>query len=164
MSLRVYSFFKKIIILRPFLCTKFINMKKILMAASAFTIISVAAKAQTGSILLYGNVAANSSKTSGGFKSNDFSFNPGVGYQFSDNWTAGANLGIGTSKSGDNFKTNRFAAGPFIRYSESLSNTFAIYTQFQAGFTSSKSTSDLLETKATGFNVGLFPAVFVNVN
>lgn len=134
------------------------------MAASALVVMSVAAKAQSGSILLYGNVNAGSSKSAADVKSSNFTINPGIGYQFNDNWTVGANLGFGTAKTGDLTKTNQFAAGPFVRYTENLSNTFAIYTQLQGGFSSSKTTTGNVEVKSNGFNVGLFPAVFVNVN
>lgn len=134
------------------------------MAASALVVMSVAAKAQSGSILLYGNVNAGSTKSAADVKTSNFSINPGIGYQFNDNWTVGANLGFGTSKVGDNNKTNQFSAGPFVRYSESLSNTFSIYGQLHGGFTSSKTTTGNVEVKSNGFNVGLFPAVFVNVN
>ena len=120
--------------------------------------------AQEGTVLVYGNVGYNSTKPAGDEATNSFSFNPGVGYQFDDNWTVGANLGL-SSESQDGDKFTSFSAGPFVRYSESLSNTFAIYMQLQGGFVSGKfETEDQADVKTNGFNAGLFPAVFINVN
>lgn len=126
--------------------------------------LGICTNAQEGTVLLYGNIGYNSSNPAAGETENTFSINPGIGYQFTENWTVGANMGIETQKEGD-FKSNTLSAGPFVRYSEALSNTFAIYMQLQGGFTSSKfENPGQADFKTNGFNAGLFPAVFVNVN
>ncbi|GGH33512.1 hypothetical protein ACN9ML_11680 [Dyadobacter endophyticus] len=61
---------------------------------------SKAALAQTGTLLVYGNLDIASSKASTGVKSNAFSLSPGVGYQFNDHWTAGANLPLSSTLPG----------------------------------------------------------------
>lgn len=139
-------------------------MKKILLTLITVVSLGIYAKAQEGTVLLYGNIGYNSSNPATGETENTLSINPGIGYQFNDNWTVGANLGLETQKEGE-FKSNSFSAGPFVRYTEALSNTFAIYMQLQGGFTSSKfENPGQADFKTNGFNAGIFPAVFVNVN
>lgn len=140
------------------------NMKKILLSAITVASFCMNAIAQEGTVLLYGNVGYNSNNPAVGETENTFTINPGIGYQFNENWTVGANLGIESQKDGE-FKSSAFSAGPFVRYTESLSNTFAIYMQLQGGVLSNKfENPGQADFKTNGFNAGLFPAVFVNVN
>lgn len=139
-------------------------MKRILLSLITVAALSEYSSAQEGTILVYGNVGYNSTKLAGDDATNSFSFNPGVGYQFDNNWTVGANLGLSSiSQSGDKFTS--LSAGPFVRYAESLSNTFAMYMQLQGGIVSGKFENEgQPDLKYNGFNAGLFPAVFINVN
>src|SRR5258705_971895 len=118
-------------------------MKKVLVAALALVSLTQAAKAQKGSVLLYGNLNVTSTKDENDSKSSEFSVAPGIGYQFNDNWTAGVNLGVNGSKdeinnSGNYNKTSGFAAGPFIRYTKTLGNIFSIYGQGNFNYTTAK--------------------------
>ena len=54
--------------------------------------------AQKNTVLVYGAVGAQSSKPVNGTKVNSFNFSPAVGYQFTDNWTAGLALSSENSK------------------------------------------------------------------
>lgn len=140
-------------------------MKKVLFFALAFVSISQAVKAQTGSILVGGSIDFSSTKGPTSLttiKHTNFDFNPTVGYQFSDNWTAGVVGDIGSSKyttSSSTIKGNSFGVGPFVRYAKSLSNIFAIYGQVQGVFGADK----MGDIKSTTANISAFPAVFINV-
>jgi hypothetical protein len=127
--------------------------------------------AQKNSLLLYGNVGYQSDKSSSDTKDSKVTFNPAIGYQFDDNWTAGAYLGLQSAKHDPStpsepvIKATGIAAGPFIRYAKSLGGIFAVYGQLQGGFTSGevKSGSTTLY-KTTGFETKLFPAFGINVH
>jgi len=144
-------------------------MKKVLVAALALVSLLQAAKAQKGSVLLYGNLNVNSTKDANDSKSSEFAVMPGIGYQFSDNWTAGVNLGINGSKdeisnSGNYNKTSGFVAGPFIRYTKTLGNIFSIYGHGNFNYMSTKY-KPYVGTNSTvnGFNLNITPAIGVNV-
>lgn len=152
-------------------------MKRIYVSALALLMAAGAVKAQTGSILVggdvdYGAIKAPNSGFNTGDKETKFDFNPTMGYQFNNNWTAGAVALISIDKqtSGSSVnKTNGFAAGPFIRYAKPLSNMFAAYAQLQGLFGSDKHTfttggtgGTTITDKATLTDVRLFPALFIN--
>jgi hypothetical protein len=131
-----------------------------------------AAKAQTGSVLVGGDVDYSSQKVKGtDFKSNSFSFNPYVGYQFNNNWTAGVVAALNSAKSENGVTENKqssYAAGPFVRYTQPLSNIFSVYGQLEGLFGSYKTkstTGNVTTTTAEGNSlaVNLFPAVFINL-
>lgn len=52
------------------------------------------ANAQKGTILVSGNVGYSTMKAESSVSQNYFSFSPKAGYQFTDNWTVGGELGI----------------------------------------------------------------------
>ena len=141
-------------------------MKKVLL--SAFTLVSLtqAANAQKRSLLVGGDVRLETTRTSStpnDYKRRKFDFNPTVGYQFADNWTAGAVARIGTNKgtSQDNLvdKSSNIGVGPFVRYSRKLSNVFSVYGQLQGVF----GTYKINGKKASSFaTVNALPAVFIN--
>ncbi len=91
-------------------------MKKVLVIA-ALAIVSFA-NAQKGTVLVAGSVGFGST-SQGDVKSSNFDFSPKVGYQFSDNLTAGVELGIGTSSVTSNTnvetKNNELKVGAFLR-------------------------------------------------
>lgn len=135
-------------------------MKKLLLAAFVFATAAFSAKAQQGSVLLYGNVGLQTqNQHSDGGKQTNFSIAPGVGYQFNKNWTVGVDLGYSTSKTGDSKALNTFSAGPFIRYSYPLSDIFSIYGQLGAGYKGEKQDT----YKASGVYAYVVPAVAINV-
>ncbi|TDE17409.1 outer membrane beta-barrel protein [Dyadobacter psychrotolerans] len=120
----------------------------------------LAAHAQSNSLLVYGNLGINSGESAADVKTNSFLFSPGVGYQFNDHWTAGANMKTESGKSGaPQIKTSAFSAGPFIRYAYPLSDIFAVYGQLNTNWASSK----IADLKSNGFEGMLFPAIGVNL-
>ncbi len=139
-------------------------MKKLVLGAVLMTGFVFASQAQKGSILLYGNVGISSTKEADDDKTSSFNINPGVGYQFSDNWTAGVNLGYGQTKFnpegiGATSTTKEYNAGLFARYTKPLGSIFSIYGQGNAGYMG----TDFDGSKSNGFGVNIFPAVAVNV-
>ena len=136
-------------------------MKKIILSAIIITSFTLATKAQTGSILVYGNVGLTSSNNGGSPypKTTNFTFNPAVGYQFNNNWTTG--LAFIYTDYNSNYNTQSFSVSPFIRYAKSISQVFSIYGQLQAGY--EHGVSNPGSYKTNGFNAELFPAVFINV-
>jgi hypothetical protein len=129
-------------------------------------IVSVTANAQQGTLLVGGSIDFGSTKTPSfpsDTKTSNFQFSPTVGYQFTNNWTAGVVTSIGSSKytNSQNIeaKQNSFAIGPFVRYAKSLSSIFAIYGQAQGIFGTLKSNGNSSSTAA----INVFPAIFINV-
>jgi hypothetical protein len=135
-------------------------MKKLLVAAFVLASATFSAKAQQGSILVFGNVGFNTQNAhSDGGKQTNFSIAPGVGYQFNKNWTVGGELGFSTSKAGDNDASNTYKGGAFVRYSHPVSDIFSIYGQLGAGYQGQKQG----DYKASGVYAYVVPAVAVNV-
>ncbi|MBC7937772.1 MAG: porin family protein [Rhizobacter sp.] len=129
-----------------------------------------ASKAQSGSVLVGGDVSYTNSKSpnpGGDYKANNLSFNPYIGYQFNDNWTAGVVAGVLTSKQEQGpseQKNTSFNAGPFVRYTKTLSDIFTLYGQLEGRFGSGKLKNNgttLGENTSTA--VTLFPAAFINL-
>ncbi|GAB3758140.1 hypothetical protein [Spirosoma pomorum] len=114
------------------------------------------AQAQSNTLLLYGNVGFNSQKV-GTTSSSDYTFAPGVGYQWNDRWTGGFNLALKGSNQTD--RMSSVGAGPFIRYTRSLSDIFVVYGQFNADYLSGNTGT----TSYRGFQGTLFPAIGVNL-
>ena len=134
-------------------------MKKFFLGA-ILGVSALTAQAQSNSILVYGNLGVNSSKSAAGIKTNSFSFSPAVGYQWNDHWTAGVNLKTESWKTGSpEVKSSAFGAGPFIRYAYPLSDIFAVYGQLNTNFLSGKTAG----VKMNGAEATLFPAIGVNL-
>lgn len=134
-------------------------MKKVFFSLLLAVASVVGVRAQSNTLLVYGNVGFDSQKL-GSATVNNYNFSPGVGYQWNNNWTGGVNLGIaGTSSDPSSAKTSSLSVGPFIRYTQSLGGIFAIYGQFNANYLSGK--ADV--TKYSGFQGTLFPAIGVNL-
>ncbi|MBF4517704.1 outer membrane beta-barrel protein [Flavobacterium sp. ANB] len=129
-------------------------MKKLLLAVVLF--VTTIASAQKGSVLLGGNVGFSSEKI-GNTKAEDFEFSPKVGYQFTDNWTAGVEGSIVNSKITGFGKSETYKIGGFVRYSIPLSETFAFYTDLGAGYQNTSLNN------AKGMYASLTPALFINV-
>ena len=147
-------------------------MKK-LFTLSLLAVSFFSSKAQVGSVLVGGDAGLSSQKNTitpfGEQKSTSFNLSPYVGYQFTDNWTAGVKLGYSMAKttsepSGDVYKANNFSAGPFVRYTKNLSDIFSLYGQFDAQFGKGKTKNNGTTTsESSGSTFNLFPAVFVNL-
>ena len=129
-------------------------MKKLLLGVAL--LIATITHAQKGSILLGGNVGFSSEKV-GEAKATNFDFSPKVGYQFSENWTAGVEGAIANVDVKGFGKTENYKIGGFVRYSTPLSETFAFYTDLGAGYQST-SLSD-----GKGMYASLTPALFINM-
>lgn len=142
-------------------------MKKTILSLMLMAGITTAALAQEGSVLVYGNAGLSSNKIANDSKSSSYSILPGIGYQFSENWTAGLSFGVYGSRSefGTTVnKNNGFSVGPFVRYTHKISDLFSLFGQADVNYNSSKSTSfGDPSTTVNGFNVGIIPAVQMNV-
>jgi len=148
-------------------------MKKIIFSICILGATAVAGNAQANSVLVFGNFGLGSAKTATDDKSFNFNLNPGIGYQFDDNWTVGVEGGYGTfrerakaSKSwsySDNYK-----AGAFVRFTKGLGrqNIFAFFAQTGLGYQGSNVGSTVTNSTSTYHN-GVYayvtPAIGVNV-
>ena len=132
------------------------------------------ANAQKGTVLVQGNINYSSQKTDedwGESKTNNFGFSPKVGYQFSDNWTAGVEGSFYKSKldnNNSNYETTQLATGAFIRYSHKLSDLFSVYSDLGVGFQSVKRLQDnnninMVDEKADGFYTSITPSVLMSI-
>lgn len=143
-------------------------MKKIIFTTLLVTGLFAFANAQKGSVLLYGTVGFNSSESDpSGNKASSFSLMPGIGYQFNNNWTVGLAGGVSTMKTEFGLLENKltgYAVGPFIRYTKTLTGPFAFFTQLDAQYMSTTNKpAGGGEVKTTGFEVGITPAIGINV-
>ena len=147
-------------------------MKKMLLilALSVFGF----ANAQKGTVLVGGNIDYTTRTVetpTGKIKMNTFDFSPKVGYQFHDNWTAGAEFTIGSSKQDalmNEIKNNTYKVGAFVRYTMPLNETFSVFADLGAGFQNLKGKvydqgNLTSESKANGFYTDLTPALFINM-
>jgi hypothetical protein len=154
-------------------------MKKlVLFAAVVFGLSTM--NAQKNSILLGGNVGYNHTENkfggnSGKEKLDTYEWAPYLGYQFTDHLTIGAKVAFTKadldSKALQNSElidgdTKTSKIGGFIRYSQPLSETFAVYADLGAGWKEEKTKgyneSAKYENKADGFYIGFNPALFIN--
>ncbi len=142
-------------------------MKKVLIIMT-LALVSFA-NAQKGSILVAGDLGYATRKQ-GVDNQSQLSFNPKVGYQFSDNMTVGIDAGIGSYKQpiggGYDRTDNSTKLGAFLRYGKSLGGVFSIYADLGAGIQNSKSSNTnpaSTEQKANGFYVGITPAVAIDL-
>jgi hypothetical protein len=150
-------------------CT--IDMKKLILSLLACGSI-IAANAQAGSVLVYGNVGVATTSDQSNAKELTWNVSPGVGYQFDNHWTGG--IYAGYMSTGDKgaaagsvwSKTNTTEVGLFGRYTHNLNRIFSIWGQLNAGWTHMNSTLDgevVDGSRANGFAIGLTPAFQVNV-
>ena len=136
-------------------------MKKNLLGLLAFTMIGLAASAQTeqGNYLVGGNFAINTAK-------NDtrVTLTPTVGYFFINNFAGGANVDLTYSKAGSN-KSTIFGIGPFARYYLGTLN-IRPFAHANLNFTSNRSKNSAGSTTLNGSNyfLGAGLAAFINRN
>lgn len=129
-------------------------MKKVLLGAAL--IITAMASAQKGSVLVGGNIGFSSDKV-GDAKSTSFEFNPKVGYQFADQWTAGVEGAIASVDTDWSEKTENYKVGGFVRYTHSLSETFSVFADLGAGYQNESLNN------AKGVYASLVPNLFINM-
>lgn len=163
-------------------------MKKLFLAFLAVGSLASAQAQKAGSILLYGNAGVITNRDLNDIPSSigpdvetrttQWNVSPGVGFQFNKNWTVGASFGIGGSRvsidnnvaGGDVVNTYReLAVGPFIRYTMPFSKTFFAFHQLDLQYLNARTTAEIpnapdLEDRADGFQVGLTPALGININ
>jgi opacity protein-like surface antigen len=139
-------------------------MKRIVLGTLLMTGFCFASHAQKGSILVYGDLGAHTVKQPNDDKTTEFSINPGIGYQFSDHWTAGIAGGYGHSKvepsTGAEQKSNTYRAGGFGRYTYVFSSIFSLYGQGDVYYHGQK----IEDVKSNGFGAAITPAVGINVS
>jgi hypothetical protein len=149
-------------------------MKKLFLSALIMGTAAVAANAQANSILMYGQIGYHSSKDETGTNKNRaFNINPGIGYQFDNNWTVGVTGSFQTSRNLDNslpnanwHYTNTYSAGVFLRHTMPIGKVFALYSQLEAGYIgSTQGVSDVPNSSLTsnGFRASFMPAIGVNI-
>lgn len=141
-------------------------MKKLTLLLLAVAFVATAS-AQKNSILKYGNagISTHNKDFGNGFEESSFNWhiNPGVGYQFTDNITVGAQGGIWSqfdqnrSSNGLGTQWNRTAveqrewqAGAFFRYSKQLGKIFNIFTHVDLSYVSGQDITEN-ETRAVDF-------------
>jgi hypothetical protein len=139
-------------------------MKKIISTLIVVCAIATASNAQYRSVLVYGNAGVGSNKNAAGTKTFNGSFNPGVGYQFSNELTAGLNLGIGSSSitpmGGTAAKISNLSFGPFVRYTKVLSNMFGVFGQANVGINSNRAAGT---ATGSGVYANIQPSAYVNL-
>lgn len=131
----------------------------------------MAANAQANSVLVFGQMGIGSKKTDNDTKTWHLDLNPGIGYQFNDNWTLGITGSFGTSRTRPNgvrdwAYTNTYSAGVFMRYTMPVGKFFAFYNQLEAGYIgrSVGNTGLNATTNYNGFRANLTPAVAIMVH
>jgi hypothetical protein len=144
-------------------------MKKIFMTLLVGAAI-VSAKAQMNSVLLYGNLGYSSDKTTTlEDRQTKWNINPGIGYQFNDNWTVGINLVLGgsstpTGVAGKYDRTNDFNAGPFLRYTKGFTSLFGMWHQVNLSYLSTNTIPNVgTQTRNTGVGFEYIPAIALNL-
>ncbi|WPO80593.1 outer membrane beta-barrel protein [Flavobacterium sp. KACC 22761] len=147
-------------------------MKKILVVV-ALAVFSFA-NAQKGSVLVMGSIMYNSQNDSNSnfeSKQNFFGFQPKVGYQFQENWTAGIEGNISNSKNdlndGSLYKDHVYKLGGFLRYSKPLGGIFSAYADLGLGYKNRKetfrNTTGQTYNDSDGFYASLTPALFIDI-
>jgi hypothetical protein len=121
---------------------------------SAITIPTIA---QKGTTLLYGTVTYYDASPLLGDGS-ILSINPGIGFGFSDKWTAGLNVIFG--KVNASYEATSYGGGPFVRYTHPLSDMFSVFTQFETSY-SIQDISSQGKNKVLRF--AFFPAIEMNI-
>ncbi|MBZ4190021.1 outer membrane beta-barrel protein [Niabella beijingensis] len=150
-------------------------MKKIVLGIFSLAVVA-GANAQSGTVLVGGNVGVETNKDAEETKTTSFNIAPFVGYQFNDNWTVGVTGGVGFAKedpkgSDEVEKATAFRVGPFVRYTQPISDIFSIFGQLEGGYQGLNKKTEITDNntttsttlKANGGYARLFPAVFINV-
>lgn len=144
-------------------------MKKLICLFAISLGLGTAMNAQKNSVLLYGNVGLNTSKSPTDHATKDFNLSAGVGYQFSNNWTAGITGGYGTHRerpNGQNFWSvdDSYSIAPFLRYTRPLGSIFTVYNQVEFGYfgTASGATNINSRVNYNGVYGYMYPGIGIN--
>ncbi len=133
-------------------------MKKLILSVTLLGMVATAT-AQKNTLLVAGNVSYEDDDTS---NTKTYEFSPKVGYQFSDHWTAGIESAMGKIDA-DEYESNSFSLGGFVRYSQPLSEQFAVYADLGAGYQRiEEDYTDSAQFDADGFYASLTPNLFIN--
>ena len=145
-------------------------MKKLFVVALAFVGLTQAANAQTGSILLYGNVGFTSNTNGGSSLLNsttqkgNFSINPGVGYQLNDKFTVGVEGSYDYADDpSNNGITKSYSAGAFLRHTCPLGGIFSFYSQLGLGWQGESENDGVSSGKGNGFYANVTPAIYAGI-
>lgn len=160
-------------------------MKKIILALLAVSSIAVA-NAQKGSILVYGTLGLGIENVDNGPAApaglwTSWNVNPGIGYQFDNNFTVGIQGGFGSRINENTFMLptrdsiytqtmNDWGAGVFLRHTYNINSMFSIWNQLDLSYISGTQKSKWEATKTVtaedtynGFQAMLTPAIAINV-
>src|ERR1700760_3460307 len=106
-------------------------MKKRILGILLLTGSVFSSQAQKGTVLVYGVGGIHREKESNDEKTTVFTINPGVGYQFTGNWTAGIAGSYGRQhfkpETGAENETNTYKLGGFARYTHTFNTIFSLY-------------------------------------
>ncbi len=138
-------------------------MKKMMVSAALLLATCTGAFAQKGSILLYGNIGGDRSSTNGTLNNSSFNFNPGIGYQFDDNFTGGLELNYRTMDMGTSSTNSAFTAGPFVRYTKMVTPLFSAFGQLGANFGTGTNKVGTTSADYGITNIGFTPALSLHV-
>ena len=148
-------------------------MKKALIILTVF--LASFANAQKGTYLVSGNLNyyIQSNNQQGPYDYTNLGISPKVGYQFSEKWTVGGEMGIYYNSQKWNqgytseYKNNNFSVGGFVRYSKPLTETFSLFADFGLGYTHrneyTRNVDGDLTTKYDGFYSQFQPLLFLKV-
>ena len=139
-------------------------MKKEILSLILLTGSALSSQAQKGSLLVYGVGGFHREKDPSNNKTTLFTISPGIGYQFSANWTAGIAGSYGRDKvdpgMGAGNRTTTYKTGAFTRYTHTFNNIFSLFGQGDLYYLGNK-TQDV---RSDGWGVSLVPTVGINVS
>jgi len=139
-------------------------MKKIVIGVLFVSGLTFASQAQKGSTLAYGAMGIRTEKQPNDAKTTVFSVYPGVGYQFSKNWTAGVSGGFGQEKfepeTGNESKSDTYRVGGFARYTYTFNSIFSLFAQGDVYYHGKK----VQDVTSDGVGFALTPAIGINIS
>lgn len=144
-------------------------MKKAIVPVIIILSLALSTHAQTGSILVYGNVGFNTNKNGGvpdvtnAATTGSFRINPGIGYQFNNSWTAGVEGGYNYADNNAAGIQKAYSIGAFLRNSMPVAGIFSCYTQLGVGYQGASFSQLGIVSKASGFYATLTPVISANI-
>ncbi|HKC37819.1 MAG TPA: outer membrane beta-barrel protein [Chitinophagaceae bacterium] len=139
-------------------------MKKIVLGVLFVSGLTFASRAQKGSILAYGAMGIRTENQPNDDKTTVFSVYPGMGYQFSKDWTAGVSGGFGRQKfnpeTGSENKSDTYKVGGFARYTYTFNPIFSLYGQGDIYYHGKKAQ----DVTSDGVGIALTPAIGINIS
>lgn len=121
-------------------------------------------QAQKGTILVYGTGGIHREKEPNDDKTTVFTISPGIGYQFTGNWTAGITGSYGRQKfkpeTGAENRTNTYKLGGFTRYTHTFNTIFSLYGQGDVYHHGDK----IQDIRSNGWGISVVPTIGINVS